>query len=623
MANNLTVDTITGGGPTLATDDVSSVHYPVNKLAFGADNTATWVSSTDGLPVEVLSNPFQTIDVAVGAADIGVGLLAKHKEDQVHLSSADGDYDILTLDSLGSLHVNAEAHHVFDGMNSASGWTVLGNDAANLATTKKHATGTDALTFDKVNGAANTTIAGIQKTLSSVDLGAVSPHDLLQTAFYIPDLTDVSYIFLRLGTDNTNYNEWRISDTSLTAATFEVASFVVGDPNYTGITGNGWNPAAVTWMAVGVGFDAETNTLSGIIFDEVSYHTNQHTSASLNAEVSSSVSSPNVKLNGFGGSTDTGNGVSGNGTLRVTVASDSTGVLSVDDNAGSLTVDNDGTFAVQAAQSGTWTVDLGTTDNAVLDSIAAAVKNETGAVTDGIMIQGDDGTDRKNINVDPTTGDVQVDVTNTVTVTGTVTTDAGTGVATSANQTTIIGHVDGIEGLLTTMDADTSTIAGAVSGTEMQVDVVAALPAGTNNIGDVDIATITAGSNLIGDVGLSGARISGGTTPFRDIDADEAAIEISDTQAQLYWVHCMNLTAAVLYLHFYNVADTGVTVGTTTPTLTFAIPTQGDTNGAGFALSVPNGIAFGTALSAAVTTTVGGSAGPAANGCILNVGYAN
>ena len=35
-----------------------------------------------------------------------------------------------------------------------------------------------------------------------------------------------------------------------------------------------------------------------------------------------------------------------------------------------------------------------------------------------------------------------------------------------------------------------STIAGAVSGTEMQVDIVASLPAGTNNIGDVDIASM-------------------------------------------------------------------------------------------------------------------------------------
>ncbi|MEK9810755.1 MAG: hypothetical protein VW362_09930, partial [Candidatus Nanopelagicales bacterium] len=38
------------------------------------------------------------------------------------------------------------------------------------------------------------------------------------------------------------------------------------------------------------------------------------------------------------------------------------------------------------------------------------------ALGEGVLIQGDDGTDRKNINVDPTTGDVQVDVTNTVTV---------------------------------------------------------------------------------------------------------------------------------------------------------------------------------------------------------------
>jgi len=84
------------------------------------------------------------------------------------------------------------------------------------------------------------------------------------------------------------------------------------------------------------------------------------------------------------------------------------------------------------------------------------------------------------------------------------------GGATAANQATIIGHVDGIETLITstnskidTFDAvldaiktDTQeieeaveTIEGAVSGSEMQVDVVASLPAGTNNIGDVDIAS--------------------------------------------------------------------------------------------------------------------------------------
>jgi hypothetical protein len=83
-----------------------------------------------------------------------------------------------------------------------------------------------------------------------------------------------------------------------------------------------------------------------------------------------------------------------------------------------------------------------------------------------------------------------------------------TGASTAANQSTIIGHIDGVETLLGTIDADTGNIAtavqlidNAISGTEMQVDVVASLPAGTNNIGDVDIASaIPAGTNNIGDV---------------------------------------------------------------------------------------------------------------------------
>lgn len=94
-----------------------------------------------------------------------------------------------------------------------------------------------------------------------------------------------------------------------------------------------------------------------------------------------------------------------------------------------------------------------------------------------------------------------------------------TGVSTAAKQDTIIGHLDGVEGLLTTIDADTGTaagllatidadtsaLAGAVSGTEVQVDIVAALPAGTNaigklaansgvDIGDVDVTSLTGGT---------------------------------------------------------------------------------------------------------------------------------
>lgn len=97
------------------------------------------------------------------------------------------------------------------------------------------------------------------------------------------------------------------------------------------------------------------------------------------------------------------------------------------------------------------------------------------------------------------------------------------GVSTAANQTTIIGHLDGVEGLLTTIDADTGnistkidTIAGAVAGTEMQVDVLT-----------MPTVTVTA-TNL--DVQSGGADLATST----QAGAIQTAVElIDDTVATL------------------------------------------------------------------------------------------
>lgn len=204
----------------------------------------------------------------------------------------------------------------------------------------------------------------------------------------------------------------------------------------------------------------------------------------------------------------------------------------------------------------------------------------------------------------------------------------------SDNDVTLATLPDTSGGDLASMATDLGTLAAAVS-TEMQVDVVGSLPSGTNaigklaansgvDIGDVDVTSISAGSNLIGDVGISGARTSGGTTSFRSLDVDETEDEVKSSGGQVYWIHAMNLTAAVLYLKFYNAAAASVTVGTTTPVHTFPIPTLGDTNGAGFNFSVPNGIAFSTGITIACTTGIldNSTTGPAANGCVVNLGYA-
>ena len=264
----------------------------------------------------------KAIDSAVGSTDTGIAMLGKHQGDTVHLSSAENDYDVVRLSEFGAMQVAPEQHHVFDALDAVGSWLILDDATENFTTTKKHVLGTDALIFDKTDG-SGTFAAVIDQTITTVDLGTPSPHDIIQTVVYIPTLTAVDYVLVRIGTNDTNYNEWRIPDTDLTAATFETLVFNIGDATHAGITGNGWTAAAITYIALGVQFDNENDALVGIIFDELSFHTNQHTSASLNAEVSTSVSSSNINVQKVGGSaTDKNSGNKSNGSQRVVLATD-------------------------------------------------------------------------------------------------------------------------------------------------------------------------------------------------------------------------------------------------------------------------------------------------------------
>ena len=283
---------------------------------------------------------------------------------------------------------------------------------------------------------------------------------------------------------------------------------------------------------------------------------------------------------------------------------------------GTLTVDNAGTFAVQV--DGDALTALQVIDNVVhVDDAAFTLGTSSGVMMMGFAgTQSVDANDAAALACD-TDGALHIaDGGNSITIDGTVTANL------SATDNTVLDNIQ------TSVD----TVAAAVS-TEMQVDVVAALPAGTNaigklaansgvDIGDVDVLSIAAGSNLVGDVGLSGARTSGGTTFYRNIDVDETEDQVKGSAGQLYWLHCVTIDTTPIYLQIYNALAASVTVGTTTPDLTFLVPSSGDANGAGFTLAIPNGIEFDTGITVAATTTVSGSGGPGANEVILNMGYA-
>jgi hypothetical protein len=196
------------------------------------------------------------------------------------------------------------------------------------------------------------------------------------------------------------------------------------------------------------------------------------------------------------------------------------------------------------------------------------------------------------------------------------------------------GLVSVIAGIVTADSVDSGD-AGAIAMTTARAMHVAVqgTVAVTDNSGSLTVdnagtfatqATLQTGSALVGDVGLSGARTSGGTTPYKNLDVDESEDEVKGTAGQVYWIHAINTATTKRYLKFYNATAANVTVGTTTPVLTFTLPTQGDANGAGFVLEIPNGIAFSTAITIAATTGLADNdtGAPGANEVIVNLGYA-
>ncbi len=107
---------------------------------------------------------------------------------------------------------------------------------------------------------------------------------------------------------------------------------------------------------------------------------------------------------------------------------------------------------------------------------------------------------------------------------------------------------------------------------------------------------------------------------YRNVDVDETEDAVQTYGGQIFWIHAMNLTAALAYLHLYDGTVADVIVGTTTPDLTFPLATQGDTNGAGFTLTVPNHLNFENAITIACTTGLADTNGPATNTVIVNMG---
>lgn len=117
---------------------------------------------------------------------------------------------------------------------------------------------------------------------------------------------------------------------------------------------------------------------------------------------------------------------------------------------------------------------------------------------------------------------------------------------------------------------------------------------------------------------------AGGWTPHKNLDVDETEDDIKTSPGKLGWIHVMNRSTGVRYIKFFNATAANVTVGSTTPVLSFPVPTMADTNGAGFCISFGDaGVQFDTAISVAATTGVADAdtGAPGTNDVVLNAGF--
>jgi hypothetical protein len=227
--------------------------------------------------------------------------------------------------------------------------------------------------------------------------------------------------------------------------------------------------------------------------------------------------------------------------VRVTLATDSTGVVSIDDNGAAITVD--GTVAV--------------TGMTACNTGAVVLTTSTASI-----------------------GKVDVDKV------------AGASIA--------VGNGTEATSIRVTVASDSTGQIKLAAGTALAGKV--GIDQATANANEVVVKSITAGANLIGDVGLQ-PRTSGGLSFSKLISgASTNLTQVKATAGQIYGIYATNINAAIRYLKIYDAASASVTVGTTVPDMTLPIPASAA--GAGFFLKLSQGIPLGTAISIALTTGV-------------------
>ncbi len=219
-------------------------------------------------------------------------------------------------------------------------------------------------------------------------------------------------------------------------------------------------------------------------------------------------------------------------------------------------------------------------------------KRDENRITGLLAVTDDAAADLKRLLVDPSTGRLKV--------TGTVTTGAEYDVDDPSGATdtglAILAIRDDILSTLTPIEGDY---------VRLRVDSKGALH-----------SILAAGTATIGNVGLEAIATIGSDTLF-DSDGNNTAQVIKTSAGTLYGLEVSNPNSADAFIQLFDLATGSVTVGTTTPKISFFVPAGDGTLDGAMDKMFPVPMKFTTAITYACTTTTTGNTDPTI-GLIVN-----
>lgn len=616
MADNFVTDAGSGGN-TYASDDIGGVHYPILKIAYGALDSATLVSTSNGLPV-----------AQQGTWNVGTVTAV------TDITNA-----VAVTDNSGSLTVDNAALSVVGGGAEATALRVtLANDSTGVVSVDDNGS---TISIDDGGGAITVDgTVGVSGTVT-VDLGV--NNDVTVTGTVTANLS---------ATDNAVLDV--IATPVATISSTPVQRVAIFDASDTQITTFG-----------GGAQYTEGDTDASITGTAILWEDGSNTLATVSA-----ASPLPVEIVAGAGSGGTASADDADFTATSTSGTPAMGVY--ESSPTNVTDGDMGIVGITQARrlkvDATGTVDLGATDNAVLDAIAASV---AAIDVDATTIIGHvDGIEGLLTTIDADTGNVVTSVQlldDTVTVLGTdtytettskglaigaVRRDADTTLVNTTNewgplQMDANGRlkVEAFSGEALPITDNNSSITVDNGGTfAVQATIAtatgwgvyvedAAETAGGNLMmaGNVRRDTIASSSNASGDNSTFNTNdvgalwtttvpsTNGGLSTFNGTSSDGGTALTNTAQAvkasagQLYGWYIYNPNDEVSYVNVYNTASGSVTVGTTNPLFQIPVPPASAANILGGV-----GIAFGTAISASATKTAGSNTAPdVAMECVL------